>query len=573
VTPARAEVVSGVEVIDGRGKMLLPGLWDMHAHVADNDGLLNLAAGVTTVRDLANDNDELAARIARIEKGEEIGTRVVRAGFIDGPGPYQGPTKVLVATKEEALKWVDWYADHGFVQIKLYSSVKPELLPVVAEEAHRRGLRLSGHVPSGMLAAQAVREGYDEIQHLNFLLLNFMPDVIETRTPARFLEPARRGADLDVSSPAVREFIALLKDPSGGLSSCGRWLRPPRLRFSPAKRLCQSTRMSFARLAPFIALLACGHAGTQIATLPVASNPGSWPTPLAVDSANVYAAPSDVAATALSVFAVPLAGGAPVQLIGNRHVQAIAVSMALDERNLYLAARDFTGGSNTNGSSLIWRLPKAGGQDPVLLAQANGVSSLATDGQLVYWAGSDGIQAAPADGSGSARTLLADSFHVTSMALDGSSIFYIHLPVGAVQTLSVRLMPKLGGGWQEIATLPASQSTWNFDIAASATDLFFDAAEQADRIYSVPKTGGAPTQLAGLARLLSLAADGAQVFWTSQSVSGNGSQITAHGGALAGGTPGHTGTVSSSGAWFSRVALDSKFAYWIEDRALYRAAR
>ena len=212
VTPARADVPAGAEVIDAHGKTLLPGLWDMHAHVGDNDGLLNLAAGVTTVRDLANDNDELAARIARIEKGEEIGTRVVRAGFIDGPGPYQGPTKALAATREEAVKWVDWYADHGFVQIKLYSSLRPELVPVIAEEAHRRGLRLSGHIPSGMLAAEAVREGYDEIQHVNFLLLNFMPDVTETRTPARFLEPARRAADLDLSSPAVREFISLLQD-------------------------------------------------------------------------------------------------------------------------------------------------------------------------------------------------------------------------------------------------------------------------------------------------------------------------------------------------------------------------
>ena len=211
VTPAQ-DVPAGAEVIDAKGKTLLPGLWDMHGHVFDNDGLLNLAAGVTTVRDLANDNDELAARIGRIEKGEEIGTRVVRAGFIDGPGPYQGPTKVLAATREEAVKWVDWYADHGFVQIKLYSSLKPELVPVIAEEAHRRGLRLSGHVPSGMLAAQAVRDGYDEIQHINFLLLNFMPDVADTRTPARFIEPARRAAGLDLSSPQVRDFIQLLKE-------------------------------------------------------------------------------------------------------------------------------------------------------------------------------------------------------------------------------------------------------------------------------------------------------------------------------------------------------------------------
>ena len=204
---------AGAQVIDGRGKTLLPGLWDMHAHYGGpNNGLLNLAAGVTTVRDMANDNDELAATIARIEKGEEIGNRIVRAGIIDGPGPFQGPTKMLAATAEEALKDVDWYADHGFVQIKLYSSIKPELVPLVAEEAHKRGLRLSGHVPAYMTAEQAVREGYDEIQHLNMLLLNFMPDVKDTRSTARFSEPARRTGKLDLNSPKVREFVRLLKE-------------------------------------------------------------------------------------------------------------------------------------------------------------------------------------------------------------------------------------------------------------------------------------------------------------------------------------------------------------------------
>ena len=200
------------QVIDGRGKTLIPGLWDMHAHVGPVDGMLNLAAGITTVRDLANDNEELAARIARVDKGEEIGTRVVRAGFMDGPGPYQGPTKVLVATPEEALHWVDWYADHGFVQIKMYSSIKPELVPIVAAAAHKRGLRVSGHIPAFMNAEQAVQQGYDEIQHVNMLLLNFMPEVKDTRTPARFMEPARRARDLDLASPKVHEFVRLLQE-------------------------------------------------------------------------------------------------------------------------------------------------------------------------------------------------------------------------------------------------------------------------------------------------------------------------------------------------------------------------
>ncbi|TMB12523.1 MAG: hypothetical protein E6J65_25950, partial [Deltaproteobacteria bacterium] len=60
---------ASAEVIEAAGKTLIPGLWDMHAHVSPNDGLLNLAAGVTTVRDLANDVDELVARKKRIEEG------------------------------------------------------------------------------------------------------------------------------------------------------------------------------------------------------------------------------------------------------------------------------------------------------------------------------------------------------------------------------------------------------------------------------------------------------------------------------------------------------------------------
>ena len=199
-------------VIDGTGKTLLPGLWDMHAHVADPDGLLNLLAGVTTVRDLANDADELEARSRRIEAGTEVGTRIIPAGIIDGPGPYQGPTNVLADTESEARRAVQDYAVRGYSQIKIYSSLKPTLVPAVIDEAHRRGMRVSGHIPAGMIAEEAVRAGIDEIQHANFLMLNFMPDVKDrTQTTARLTEVARRGADVDVNSKPVQAFIALLK--------------------------------------------------------------------------------------------------------------------------------------------------------------------------------------------------------------------------------------------------------------------------------------------------------------------------------------------------------------------------
>lgn len=199
-------------IIDGRGKTLLPGLWDMHAHVSPIDGILNIASGVTTVRDMANDVDELLARKKRIENGQEIGTRIVLAGILDGPGPFQGPTKALVSTPDEARTWIHKYHDLGYVQTKVYSSVKPELVPAIVEESHKLGMRVSGHIPATMVAEQAIRAGFDEMQHMNFVFLNFMPDVKETRTPARFIEPAKRSADIDVKSKPVQDFIALLKE-------------------------------------------------------------------------------------------------------------------------------------------------------------------------------------------------------------------------------------------------------------------------------------------------------------------------------------------------------------------------
>jgi imidazolonepropionase-like amidohydrolase len=199
-------------IIDATGKTLLPGLWDMHAHVGDNDGLLNLAAGVTTVRDLANDTDSLMARRQRIIDGKEIGTRIVLAGIIDSPDAYHGPTKVLVSTEAEARAAVDNYKRLGYVQIKIYSSVKPELVPIIIDEAHKNGLRVSGHIPANMIASQCVEDGYDEIQHINFLVLNFFPEIKDTYTITRLTKPGEITAGLDLNSAQVQSFIKLLQD-------------------------------------------------------------------------------------------------------------------------------------------------------------------------------------------------------------------------------------------------------------------------------------------------------------------------------------------------------------------------
>ena len=202
---------AGAEVIDAHGRFLMPGLWDNHQHFGDNTGALDLANGVTSARDMANDTDEFLKRVARFDAGTELGPRVWKSGIIDGTGPYAGPTKMRIDTAAQAVADVDWYADHGYGQIKIYSSVPPPIVPVIAAEAHARGLRVSGHVPAFMSAEQFVAAGADEIQHLNFIVLDFLyPAVQETRNMNRFTAVAAHARDFPPDKPPARDFIAYL---------------------------------------------------------------------------------------------------------------------------------------------------------------------------------------------------------------------------------------------------------------------------------------------------------------------------------------------------------------------------
>jgi imidazolonepropionase-like amidohydrolase len=214
-TGADAEVQASAdaEIIDAHGRVLMPGLWDNHQHFADDDGELDLAGGVTSARDMANDTDKFLARVARFDAGSELGPRVWKSGIIDGTGPLAGPTKMRVDDAAGAVADVDWYASHGYGQIKIYSSVPPALVPVIADAAHERGLRVSGHVPAFMSARQFVSAGADEIQHLNFIVLNFLyPQVQETRNMNRFSAVAAHAREFSPDKPQVAEFIAFLRE-------------------------------------------------------------------------------------------------------------------------------------------------------------------------------------------------------------------------------------------------------------------------------------------------------------------------------------------------------------------------
>ena len=114
--------------VDAAGRVLLPGLFDMHGHLGRWDGGLNIATGVTTVRDMGNDNTTLQQLIAEEKAGTLLSTRVVTAGFIEGESEMSARNGFVITNLEQAKKAIDWYADNGYVQVKIYNSFPKDLL-------------------------------------------------------------------------------------------------------------------------------------------------------------------------------------------------------------------------------------------------------------------------------------------------------------------------------------------------------------------------------------------------------------------------------------------------------------
>lgn len=191
---------SGMDVIDGHGKFLIPGLWDMHAHYEQVEwGPIYLAAGVTTVRDCGNEFDYIFAVRDAMQSGRGIGPRLLVAGIVDGTGPATLGA-VIADTPEQARAVVRRYKDAGALQIKIYSSMKPALVPVITAEAHRLNMTVTGHVPIGMTASQAVTAGYDGINHLQFLASELVK-----------LERGKSVPPFDPRSPQAEKLFGLLQ--------------------------------------------------------------------------------------------------------------------------------------------------------------------------------------------------------------------------------------------------------------------------------------------------------------------------------------------------------------------------
>jgi hypothetical protein len=166
---------------------------------------------VTSTRDMGNDNEFLARLMMEINDGEIAGPRITPNGFLEGKSQYSAHVGFIPETLPEALRDVRWYADRGYFQIKIYNSMNPDWVRPIADEAHQLGMTVTGHIPAFDTPDRAIRDGYNEITHINQLMLGWLLKPGEdTRTPLRLTAMAR-AANLDLSSAPVQTTVSLMK--------------------------------------------------------------------------------------------------------------------------------------------------------------------------------------------------------------------------------------------------------------------------------------------------------------------------------------------------------------------------
>jgi hypothetical protein len=213
---SQIKIPKGAAVLDAKGKFAIPGLWDMHAHYEQVEwGPIYLAAGVTSVRDCGNEFDFIKTVHDELDRTHDpaIGPHLEFAGIIDGSGKDGKRTRTLGAvvadTPAQAQAWIAKYKAAGATQIKIYSSVSPEVVKAITATAHAQGMTVTGHIPDGMTAIEGVDDGMDQINHIQYELKYFLG-------PAPPLGPdGKPNSSADVvflpEGKAAQDLIAALK--------------------------------------------------------------------------------------------------------------------------------------------------------------------------------------------------------------------------------------------------------------------------------------------------------------------------------------------------------------------------
>ena len=161
---------AGAQVVDGQGKFLIPGLWDMHAHVQMNAKAwlpLYLANGVTGIRDMGADLDFILDIREATASGRVLGPRIVAAGPILDDAPGDWPFRIRVRNPDEGRAAVQLLKRRGIDLIKVHNFTPRDVFFAIVEEAQRQQIPVAGHVPLKVTIPEGIDAGMVTIEHMS----------------------------------------------------------------------------------------------------------------------------------------------------------------------------------------------------------------------------------------------------------------------------------------------------------------------------------------------------------------------------------------------------------------------
>jgi imidazolonepropionase-like amidohydrolase len=206
------QIPAGALTIDLTGKTLIPGIVGLHEHLlypvgpvraytGESFSRLYLAGGVTTMRTAGTNNGFAEIRLGSdIEAGRKPGPWIdATAPYLDGNGP-QALAHVLTGP-EDAERFVNYWADAGAKSFKAYTTITRAELAAAINAAHKRGLKLTGHICS-VTHHEAAEMGIDNIEHSFYVISDFVPNKVPDQCPR-----SASVADMDMTSAPVQALI------------------------------------------------------------------------------------------------------------------------------------------------------------------------------------------------------------------------------------------------------------------------------------------------------------------------------------------------------------------------------
>lgn len=255
--------------VNGTGKFLIPGLWDMHVHIIFGDWFprgkdvtlpLFIANGITGVRDMGSDLEVLQQWRKEITAGTLIGPRIVMAGpMLDGPQP-RFPSSIAIKTPDDGRRAVDDLKRRGVDFIKLQSLIPRDAVFAIADEAKKQGIPFVGHVPDSVRASEMSNAGQKSFEHLIGIFEGASPLEDEflkgAKGPGKFLVTydADRAAKLFtlLARNQTWQCPTLVWERGGNLIELSDFEKDPRAKYVPAywkdvtwKRFADQVRHEF----------------------------------------------------------------------------------------------------------------------------------------------------------------------------------------------------------------------------------------------------------------------------------------------------------------------------------------